>query len=116
MVYTVACIIKYPHKRKFYRSTIWKNTGIRVRDGQLLLARARGLAPLTVTLPPELGALPPTAFVEMRNRDTPARSKPNGKPGARKPARPVWGEGQRKRALREDETCPASTPPALLPP
>jgi putative transposase len=36
---------KYPHKRKWYRTTVWKNSGIRVRDGRLLLARARGLAP-----------------------------------------------------------------------
>jgi putative transposase len=34
---------RYPHKRKFYRTTIWKNTGIRVRDGAVFLARARGL-------------------------------------------------------------------------
>jgi hypothetical protein len=43
---------KYPHKRKRFRTTIWKNTGIRVRDGVLLLARARGLEPVRVDLPP----------------------------------------------------------------
>ncbi len=57
---------KYPHKRKYYRSTIWKNTGIRVRNGTLLLARARGLSAVSVTLPPDLAGLPPQAFVEMR--------------------------------------------------
>jgi putative transposase len=57
---------KYPHKRKFYRTTVWKATGIRVRDGELLLARARGLAPILVALPPDLAALPKPAFVEMR--------------------------------------------------
>lgn len=57
---------KYPHKRKYYRSTIWKNTGIRGRDGRLLLARARGLEPVVVSLPPMLSALPSAAFVEMR--------------------------------------------------
>lgn len=57
---------KYPHKRKFYRPTIWKHTGIRMRDRQLLLARARGLEPITVALPPVLAALPPASFVEMR--------------------------------------------------
>ena len=34
---------KYPHKRKYYRSTIWKSTGIRISDGRLLLARARAI-------------------------------------------------------------------------
>jgi putative transposase len=36
-----------PWRRKRYRTTIWKNTGIRVRDGSVLLARARGLAPIS---------------------------------------------------------------------
>lgn len=57
---------KYPHKRKWYRSTIWKNTGLRLRDGQLLLARARGLVPIAVALPSDLAALPANWFVEMR--------------------------------------------------
>jgi putative transposase len=57
---------KYPHKRKLYRTTVWKSTGIRVKDGTLLLARARGLAPVTVALPSTLTTLPPDAFVEMR--------------------------------------------------
>src|SRR5262245_36664683 len=57
---------KYPDKRKFYRTTIWKNTGIRVRDGRLLLARARGLSAISVALPPDLARLPIQAFVEMR--------------------------------------------------
>ena len=57
---------KYPHKRKFYRTISWKATGIRRKDGGLLLARARGLEPVVVTLPPTLAILPKTAFVEMR--------------------------------------------------
>ncbi|MCG8347426.1 MAG: transposase [Chloroflexales bacterium] len=57
---------KYPHKRKWYRTTIWKSTGIRVRDGRLLLARARGLEPVMVALPPALAGAPPAAVVEMR--------------------------------------------------
>lgn len=56
----------YPHKRKYYRSTIWKNTGIRVRGGRLLLARSRGLAAVSVALPPDLAGLSAQAFVEMR--------------------------------------------------
>jgi len=57
---------KYPHKRKYYRSTIWKNTGIRVRAGRLLLARAKGLAPIPVAMPPKLASLRAQAFVEAR--------------------------------------------------
>jgi putative transposase len=56
----------YPHKRKLYRPTIWKNSGIRLVGGTLLLARARGLAPVVVALPPALQALGRAAFVEMR--------------------------------------------------
>lgn len=42
---------RYPWKRKYYRTTIWKSTGIRVKDGVALLARARGLEPIKVALP-----------------------------------------------------------------
>ena len=42
---------RYPYKRKFYRASVWKNTGIRMRDGVMLLARARGLASVRVALP-----------------------------------------------------------------
>src|SRR6266498_6032409 len=57
---------KYPHKRKFYRTTVWKNKGIRVKGTSLLLARAKGLAPVVVSLPPTLVSLSPAAFVETR--------------------------------------------------
>jgi putative transposase len=57
---------QYPHKRKRFRTTIWKNTGIRVRDGVLLLARARGLEPVRVSLPSHLVDLPEDAFREAR--------------------------------------------------
>jgi putative transposase len=57
---------KYPYRRKFYRPTVWKSTGIRVRGGKILLARAKGLAPIEVALPSHLAALPATSFVEMR--------------------------------------------------
>jgi putative transposase len=56
----------YPRRRKFYRTTIWKNTGIRLRDGALILARARGLTPISVTLPSQLIQLPESAFSETR--------------------------------------------------
>lgn len=39
---------RYPWKRKFFRTTIWKSTGIRVKNGIALLARARGLEPIKV--------------------------------------------------------------------
>jgi putative transposase len=56
----------YPHKRKRFRTTIWKHTGIRKRAGTLLLARAKGLPPVSVPLPTHLSALPATAFLEAR--------------------------------------------------
>ena len=56
----------YPHKRKFWRTTIWKNSGIRAQDGVLFLARARGLEPIRVKLPSQLVSLPPKNFTEMR--------------------------------------------------
>ena len=56
----------YPHKRKRFRTTIWKHTGIRKQAGTLALARARGLPPLLVTLPAPLAALPVSAFLEAR--------------------------------------------------
>ncbi len=42
---------KFPHQRRRFRTTIWKNTGIRRRGNQVLLARARGVAPVIVVLP-----------------------------------------------------------------
>jgi len=56
----------HPYKRKCYRTTIWKKTGIRVEAGLLLLARARGLEPVRVNLPAHLAGLAPKVFVEMR--------------------------------------------------
>jgi len=45
---------RFPYQRKKYRTTIWKNSGIR-RDGDtLLLSRARGLPPVRVLLPVHL--------------------------------------------------------------
>ncbi len=58
--------VNYPHKRKRFRTTIWKRTGIRKQAGMLLLARARGLPPLLVALPVHLSDLPVSAFLEAR--------------------------------------------------
>jgi putative transposase len=54
---------QFPHKIKHWRTTIWKNTGIRVREGVAFLARARGLAPIHVPLPSNLQT---AAVVEAR--------------------------------------------------
>ena len=45
---------QFPHQIKHWRTTIWKNTGIRVREGVAFLARARGLAPIRVPLSSDL--------------------------------------------------------------
>jgi putative transposase len=58
--------VKYPHKRKHFRTTIWKSTGIRLKDGTLLLARARGLTSVELPLPSNLLALPKSALLEVR--------------------------------------------------
>lgn len=57
---------KYPHKRKHYRTTVWKNTGIRLEGSELLLALARGLEPIRVPLPEPLRECPQESFTEMR--------------------------------------------------
>src|SRR5512146_3325388 len=56
----------YPHRRKSWRTTIWKITGIRKQGDELRLALARGHAPFQITLPEPLRQLPQEAFVEMR--------------------------------------------------
>jgi putative transposase len=54
--------MRYPHRRRFYRSTTWKSTGIRVRGAVMLLARARELEPIQVALPANLLAYPASAY------------------------------------------------------
>ena len=44
----------YPHKRKMWRTTIWKQRGIRRKDAALFLSRAKGLPPITLSLPERL--------------------------------------------------------------
>src|SRR5215469_10700856 len=58
--------VKYPYKRKRWRTTYWKRLGIRLHAGVLLLARARGLPPVEVSLPTTLLPLPAAAFLEVR--------------------------------------------------
>lgn len=56
----------YPHKRKFYRTTIWKQSGIRVKDGRMLLSLAKGREPVAVSLPANLAGLSADSFLEAR--------------------------------------------------
>src|SRR5260221_1184697 len=58
--------VKYPHRRKRFRTTIWKRTGISRTARTLVLARARGLAPVLFTLPPNLLVLSEAGFLEPR--------------------------------------------------
>lgn len=58
--------MKYPHWRKRFRTTIWKNSSIRLKNESLLLARAKGLSVIEVPLPPHLITLSAEAFVEAR--------------------------------------------------
>lgn len=56
----------YPHKKKSYRTTLWKNTGIRKRGSYLLLALARGNEPVPLRLSSELSKLEGEQFLEVR--------------------------------------------------
>ena len=57
---------KYPCRRKQFRTTIWKNTGIKKVGAGLRLALARGEKPVQVVLPKPLAAYPKEAYKEMR--------------------------------------------------
>ena len=56
----------YPHKKKSYRTTLWKNTGIRKCGSHLLLALARGNEPVPLRLSSELSKLEGEQFLEVR--------------------------------------------------
>src|SRR5215475_1232012 len=43
--------VKYPYKRKQWRTTYWKKLGIRRKNGVVLLARAKGMEPVRIPLP-----------------------------------------------------------------
>jgi hypothetical protein len=75
---------KYPYHRKLWRTTIWKTSGIRLQDGALRLARARGLTPVTVPLPPHLPR-PRLRRATRPQRSISARSIPPPSPTARRP-------------------------------
>jgi putative transposase len=42
---------RYPHKRKRWRTTVWKGSAIRVREQTILLSRAKHYPPIRVRLP-----------------------------------------------------------------
>ena len=54
--------MRYPPRRPRYRTTTWKNTGIRVQAGVRCWARARGLEPVRGTLPDHLRPYPASAY------------------------------------------------------
>ena len=84
---------KYPYHQKRWRTTIWKRTGLTRKGEALLLARARGLAPVVVRLPDHLLALQEATFLE---------------------ARLVWDRAVRHyiwHLVVEDGTKPEPTPP-----
>jgi putative transposase len=56
----------YPHKKKFYRTTIWKNSGVRKKGNQLRLALAKGNPPITFLVPSALAELDSQQFLEVR--------------------------------------------------
>ena len=56
----------YPHKRKRFRPTIWKNSAIRVKDGTMQLSLARGHEPISVELPADLASLQSSSFRQVR--------------------------------------------------
>jgi putative transposase len=58
--------VKFPYKRKRWRTTVWKPTGIRQFADVLVLSRARGLPPITVRLPEAITALPIWSVREVR--------------------------------------------------
>jgi putative transposase len=63
---TVNPLARYPYKRKYYHTTTWKNTGIKVVAGRIRLALARGHDPLWVSLPEHLARLPAGAFRQVQ--------------------------------------------------
>jgi putative transposase len=57
--------IRYPHRRTWFRTTTWKNTGIRLREDVMRLSRARGLEPLGVEWPTNLLTVPADAYKQV---------------------------------------------------
>jgi putative transposase len=57
---------RMPYKQKRFRTTVWKDSAIRVDNGHLLLSLARGHDPIKVQLPTHLLALAKAMVAEVR--------------------------------------------------
>jgi putative transposase len=58
---------RYPYKRRRYRTTVWKNTGVnRVEGGVMHLSLAHGLDRLQIQLPPHLALIEKQHIAEVR--------------------------------------------------
>jgi putative transposase len=58
----------YPRHRKYFRTTVWKNTGIRQREGHVLLARARRLEPILVPFETDSTVLEARLVYDLKQR------------------------------------------------
>lgn len=57
---------RYPYKRKFYHTTTWKHTAIKIVDGRMRLSLAQGQPRLWIELPQHLRSLPEKAFRQVQ--------------------------------------------------
>jgi putative transposase len=59
--------VRYPYKRRHYRTTIWKNTGVyHVEAGVMFLSLAQGLNRLQIQLPTHLAFIEKQQIAEVR--------------------------------------------------
>jgi putative transposase len=56
--------VRFPYRRQRFRTTIWKNTGIRRRGDTLVLSKGRGHLPIAIALPEDLRTA--LRFLEVR--------------------------------------------------
>lgn len=57
---------RYPYKRKYYRTTTWKNPDITMQEKTMRLRLARGEEPLPVAVPDHLAGLPEKAYRQVQ--------------------------------------------------
>jgi putative transposase len=57
---------RFPYKRKYYHTTTWKNTAIKMVDGRMRLSLAQGQPYLWLDLPEHLATLPANAFRQVQ--------------------------------------------------
>ena len=46
--------VRFPYRRRKFRTTVWKNTGLRRKGDTLVLSKGRGKTPIVIRLPSEL--------------------------------------------------------------